>query len=365
MKNLFLAALFFGLTFGAAQAQDYTFEQISQEPVRISQRPQATGIEEIGDTTYTIYGNASVPFRLYFVHGEQYHHILNPNPMGLRINGQTLHFFCSVEMSKEISTSMFLDIYEFDYLGRKYLNFFSFREDCMLKGCRYRCFNVFDITDPDNVQAYSFASIFGEVSTFGDFNHDGKIDFVRTVPKPASELNEEQQKNPESYCLTTVYTLLDGKIHQLKKEGSAYYIFMETADEAISSFNVVESDWFFPFKDKEGNMLENKPYFPPYISFDPRNNFLYDPKGFRVEKRNWVIHLDNFTDIDGALSMADELAENGISNVYVMIDQYNRELTFMLLVGNFWDRDKTLEYQKKLRDEYGMEGKLLNIRKNF
>lgn len=360
--TLLIALLFTALS---GQAQDYTFAKISQQPVRISQRPQATGIEEIEDTTYTIYANASVPFKLYFVHGEEYHHILNPNPMGLRINGQSFNFFCSVEMSKEISTSMFLDIYEFEYLGRKYLNFFSFREDCMLKGCRYRCFNVFDITDPDDVKAYSFASIFGDVSTFGDFNSDGIIDFVRTVPKPASELDEKQKENPDLYCLTTVYTMQKGEIEQLKKEGSAYYIFLESSDQEISSFNVVEADWFFPFKDKDGNTLEAKPYFPPYISFDPRNNFLYDPEGFRVEKRNWVVHLSDFTDIDGALSMADELVAQGVENVYIMIDQYNRNLTFMLLAGNFWDREKTVEYQTKLREEHNMEGKLVNVRKNF
>ncbi|MEM6298034.1 MAG: SPOR domain-containing protein [Bacteroidota bacterium] len=364
MKTL---SFFFALSFLclSLSAQDYTFEKISQEPVRIAQRPQATGIEELGDTTFTIYANATVPFKLYFVHGEQYHHILNPNPMGLKINGQDLGFYCNVEMSKKISTSMFLDIYEFTYLGRKYLNFFSFREDCMLKGCRYRCFNVFDITDPNDVKSYSFASIFGEVSSFGDFNSDGVIDFVRTVPKPASDLTDEQRENAESYCLTTVYTMQKGEIQQLKKEGSAYYIFLESSDDAISSFNVIESDWFFPFKDKEGNTLEAKSYFPPYISFDPRNNFLYDPEGFRVEKRNWVVHVADFTDIDGALSMADDLAAEGINDVYVMIDQYNRDLTFMVMVGNYWDKEKTDEMYKKLQSDFGVNGKVLNIRKNF
>ncbi|MGF1534448.1 MAG: hypothetical protein ACFCUI_12150 [Bernardetiaceae bacterium] len=346
-------------------AQEYTFEQLAQEPVQIAQRPQATGIEEAGDTTFTIYGNASVPFRLYFVHGEQYHHILNPNPMGLQINGQDLKFFCNIEMSKPISTSMFLDIYEFEYLGRKYLNFFSFREDCISKGCAYRCFNIFDITDANDVKPYSFASIFGEVSSFGDFNSDGIIDFVRTVPKPVSELTPEQRDNGATHCLTTVYTMKEGKIMQLKKEGSAYYIFLAAEDESLSQFSVVEADWFFPFKDKAGNPMPNKPYFPPYISFDPRNNFLYDTKGFRVEKRNWVIHIDNFMDIDGALDMADDLTQSGVEHVYIMIDQYNREITFMVLIGNFWDREKTVDYQKELTQKFNIKGELLNIRKNF
>ena len=52
------------------------------------------------------------------------------------------------------------------------------------ENCRYRCYNVFDITNKESIRQTSFSSLFQGTDSFGDFNNDGKLDFVRVAPKP-------------------------------------------------------------------------------------------------------------------------------------------------------------------------------------
>ena len=346
----------------------YKITDLVQDPIQIEHRPQATGFKEVGDTTFTIYHSKSVDFRIYFVNGSQYHNILNPNPTGVFINGKAFDFYCDVEMGAKQAVSNFLDLYEFEYLQRKYLCLFSFREDCLLKGCWYRCYNLFDVTDLDNVHQYSFSSVFGEAASMGDYNNDGIMDFIRVAPKPIADLPEGvPEEERDLHVIFTAYTLQDNKIKQLKKEGSAYYISAKATDLDISEFEVYEADWFIPLKDTTGNVAPATPYFAPYISFDPKQDFLYDAKGYRVEKNTWALHLETYEDLDGALDFCDELKEDyQIEDLFVMIDQYHRgSIHFLILAGNYHSKDKIQKYQQEIKKIGFGNPKIVNLKKEF
>lgn len=343
----------------------YKAGDLLQEKIKITKSFQPSGFAERGDSTITEYAGGSAKFYVFFVNGDQYHHILNPNPTGLVINGKEFLFYCGIEMGDRTNISNFLEIYEFSYLSRKYLCFFNFREDCVLKGCRYRCYNLYDITDPKNVFNYSFSSLLGDNATFGDFNNDGIMDFIRAAPKLPEKIAPEDEATKEDFVIFTAYSLEEGKMKQLKKEGAAYYIWAKGKDEELSAFAPFQSDWFMPLKGKDGTVLPNTSYFPPYVSFDPKNDFLYDVKGFRVEKFSWVIVIQDFLELDGALDFCEQIAnENKLEDVFIMIDQYNRELTFKVLLGNYQSKEKAEAYMKKA-EAAGIKGKLINLRKEF
>jgi len=360
-RSLFFFLLFFTLTSSAlfAQKGQYTVAELAQEAITVSARPSPQLGREAGDTTLTPYVGGSVDVVHYFVNGEQYHNILNPNPTGVYINGKEFLYYCGIERGSRKNINNFLDVYEFTYLSRKYLCFMNFREDCILKGCRFRCFNIFDITDPENIIPYSFASIFDQAESLGDFNNDGAIDFVRAAPKIPEKLSPKDPTR-DNYAILTAYTLQGERIDQLKKEGSAYYIWARGVDESLSSFDVLQGDWFFPLKDTTGNVAEAVPYFPPYISFDPAHKFFYNPKGYRVEKRGWVVHIADYHELDGAIDYCDELIAQGVEDLVIYIDQYNRDLTFKVFGGNYWSKEKTEGLQQKLKENL-IESKLIKV----
>ena len=367
MKTAYLlfSMLLFCASIGAQAQTSYKVADLLQEKIKVTKVFQPSGFSERGDSTITEYSGGSAKFYVFFVNGDQYHHILNPNPTGVVINGKEFVFYCGNEMADRTNVSNFLEIYEFSYLSKKYLCFFNFREDCVLKGCRYRCFNLYDITDSKNIQQYAFSSLFGENSTFGDFNNDGIMDFIRAAPKVPEKIAPEDEATKEDFFIFTAYTLEDGKMKQLKKEGAAYYIWGKGLDEEITSFTVFQADWFIPLKDKTGKAIENVSYFPPYVSFDPKNDFLYDAKGYRVEKNSWVVWVEDYNELDAALDYAEELAnEKKLDDVFIMIDQYNRELIFKVLLGNYQSKEKAESYMKKA-EAAGLKGKLMNLRKEF
>ena len=84
-----------------------------------------------GDTTFTIYGGLTVPFKHYFVHGPQYDNIFNPSPTGMYINGQHFLYYCSIEKAVRQNFNNILQFYEFKYLGKFYLLLISFQENCL------------------------------------------------------------------------------------------------------------------------------------------------------------------------------------------------------------------------------------------
>ena len=187
MKKVYLLSLLCLITSFCASAQEvkegetYSLQKLSQESVQITKNPIPHAPKEVGDTTFTLYTNSSIDIKTYFVHGDQYDNIFNPNPTGLYLNGQHFNYYCGLEKSIKQYFSNILEIYEFSYLSNNYLLIINFREDCMGAGCRYRCYNLFAL-DGRRIRQVSFSSVFEGTDTFGDFNSDGVLDFCTCSP---------------------------------------------------------------------------------------------------------------------------------------------------------------------------------------
>ncbi len=366
MKLTIFLLLLSVLLFPAAFAQkNYTFEDLLQEKVNITARPNATNFKESKDTSYTIYSGSSVELVIYTVYGDEYHPILNPNPTGMFLNKKHFNFYCGAERSIVKYLSQFLDIYEFEYLSRKYLCLFALREDCVTAGCRFNCFNVFDVTDPKNIMPYSFTSIFGKTTSFGDYNNDGKIDFLYAVPKAPESYLESEKDDKNANVLVMAFSFEKGEVNRMERKelGNPYYLYIRPLDEYIEKFRVVKHDWFVTLADSAGTSLKNSTYYPPYKPFDPKNDFLYDTKGHRVDKRNFIVYLGEYEELEGALDYCDDLKKEGFPEAFVRIDQYDRDLKFKILYGNYWGKEKA-EQMKKTLEEKGHKGTVKNLRGN-
>jgi hypothetical protein len=340
------------------RAQRYSLNQLTQEPVKITARPLPDSPLESRDTSYTKYAGSSVEFSIYTLNGPQWHVHLNPAPTGIVINGQSFRFYCSTELGVPMNLSSFLDIYEFEYLGRKYLCLFTLQEDCLYKGCRFKCYNLYDITDPKKIVPYSFSTIFEGSASFGDFNFDGKMDIITAMPKAPNSYLESAVDDKGSNVLITAYTLDKGKMRKLiqeQKSGNPYYIYVKPQDEELSSFEVLQTDWFIPLKDPSGKVLEPKSFYPDYTPFDPKNDFLYTPEGYRVDKRRWVIQLEDFPDEDGAIDYCEELRAKGFQEVFIKVDHYGPDFLFRVFYGNYWSKEKAQQMHQLLIEKKLLE----------
>ena len=335
----------------------YTISQLSQEGVQMTAMPLPDRPREIADTSYTIYKGASVDLRVYYVHGAQYHPTFNPNPTGVYLNGQEFVFYCAEEKSFRQHTSNFLDVKEFDYLGRRFLMMINFREDCHGIDCEYRCYNVFELTDPNNIVQFSFSSIYEGLETFGEFNNDGQIDYARVSAK--EDLDEEGARD---HFNITAFTFPKGEKEGrqlLNGDKQAYYLTVR-GEEQATSFEVVQADWFFPVKDSTGQTAARTPYFPPYKKFDPFHKFLFNPEGLRVEKRQFSLVVDKFGDVDAAQRFAEEMQRDQYRDVFVLIDQYGGDIAFQVLIGNFRSKQQAVALQDNLRKK-GYQPRLLDF----
>ncbi|MBB6459914.1 SPOR domain-containing protein [Flammeovirga kamogawensis] len=361
---IFIGLLFVSSTTSIAQevteGQTYSPAGLSQEPVNVKSELFPTSSDEVGDTTFTIYGDASVPFKIYFVNGAQYDNIFNPNPTGIILNGREFNFFCSMEKSIRQNYSNVLEAKEFDYLGKSYLMLISFREDCLGDNCRYRCYNVFDITDKQSIRQTSFSSLFQGTDSFGDFNNDGKLDFLRVAPKPPKDhIAGEVVTN----YLITSYTMRRGIPRQLTDQGNTYYLYVKGTED-VSNFNVLQAYWFFNIKNKDGENAEPTTYFAEYISFDPMYRYLYNPNGVRIEKNRWSVLVTDVGDLESAQEHCHIVNEYNIEDVFIMIDQYSGDITYQVFAGNFVSRESAEAYLKQLQT-YGVDGQLVDFLKSY
>ena len=366
MKKLFLFIILLSHFFiPVVRAQisagaTYDISQLSQEPITIVQEPVVKDFREAGDTSFTVYKNCSVPFETYFVNGAQYDNIFNPNPTGLYLNNQHFAYYCGIEMSIRQNFSNILQVKEFTYLSNSYLMIINFREDCMGDGCKYRCYNLFDISIPEKIIQVSFSSVFEGTETFGEFNSDGVIDFLRVAPKPDKDGNESGFEN----YLLTAYTIPRKTAKQLTtNEGQAYYLYVK-GDEEARKFQVLQADWFFTLKDTSGNIAPKKSYFAPYISFDPLYKYLYSPEGIRIEKNRWSVFVEEFGDLQAAQDFCTKIRVKKLGEPYIMIDQYSNDIKFQTFVGNLVTKQLAETYLKKL-NEKGYQGKLRDLRKDY
>lgn len=347
-----------------ALAQDkgvtYSIAMLSQEQVNVTKMPEVADFVEEGDTSFSVYKNCSVSFRTYFVNGPQYDNIFNPNPTGIYLNNQHFVFYCGIEMAIRQNFSNVLDVKEFNFLGKDYLMLINFREDCEGEGCRYRCYNVFDVTKPDKITQVSFSSIFEGVETFGEFNSDGVIDFLRIAPKPDRDNGDPNKQN----YLVTAYTIPKHTAVQLtNKEGHAYYLYVQ-GDEEAKKFQVIQADWFFTVKDAEGKAAPTTSYFAPYISFDPFYRYLYSPEGVRMEKNRYSVFIEDLGDLDAAKEYCGRIRERKYGEPYIMIDQYNGDIRYQVFVGNYVTKDMANK-NLQLLTQNGMKGKVVDLRNDY
>jgi len=365
MKRAFiLLATMLTTTFAYSQfvgkGDVYSLSKLSQESVQVLGTPSVSGFEESVDTSFTVYGNCSVPFKTYFVNGAQYDNIFNPNPTGLYINGQHFTYYCGIEMSIRQNYSNVLDVKEFSFLAKRYLLIINFREDCHGDNCRYRCYNLFDITKPEKITQVSFSSLYEGLETFGEFNSDGLIDFLRVAPKPDKDGKNGELEN----YLITAYTIPRKKAKQLTNaKGHAYYLYVQ-GDEYADQFEVLQADWFFPVKDTTGGVAPTKSYFAPYISFDPLYRYLYSPEGVRIEKNRWSLYVSDYGDLAAAQEYCRRVAEKRLAEPYIMIDQYSGDIKFQVYVGNYVSRESATKI-KDLLTENGINSELKDLRRGY
>ncbi|MCS7005712.1 MAG: SPOR domain-containing protein [Cytophagales bacterium] len=339
----------------------YTLKMLSQEPVQIIKTASPSGSREVGDTTFTLYDTKTVDFKTYFVNGPQYDNIFNPNPTGMCINGKYFHFYCGLEMSIRQNFSNILELTEFNYLGKNYLMLINFREDCLGEGCRYRCYNLFDITDKERPKQIAFSSVFEGIDTFGEFNNDGNLDFVRVAPKPPDGYKSDE---PTDHYLITVYSIPNGEPVQLANaKGHPHYMWVK-GDEGCTQFKVIQADWFIPLKDTSGQEAKTTSYFAEYIAFDPLYRYLYNPDGVRVEKNRWSVFISDLNDLEAAQEMCRQIQENDFQDVYIMIDQYSSNIKYQIFVGNFMSKEKAMQYQAKLK-ALGYAGRIADLRSDY
>jgi len=326
----------------------YSLERLSQEPVKITKRPIPDMPKMSGDTIFTIYKNSSVTLLHYFVDGEQYTPLFNPNPTGVYLNNQHFLFFCDVEKVFRQSVSNFLEIYEFTYLNRNYLSIITLREDCVGKACNFRCYNLYDITNPKAITQVSFSSIFSGSESYGDFNMDGQMDFVRMIPKLPENAPKTMKLTGDTY-LITAFTLNNGKAVQLKNDQNMPNYIFAKGDVEGKQFRVLLHDWMIPLKDSSGTVAKPVSYYQPYIAFDPKDSQLYDIRGSKVEKNKWSLVVNQFRDLEGAQTFCEELTTRKFENIFILTDQYSRDISFLVMVGNYMTKEQAKPDADKLK----------------
>ncbi len=129
-------------------------------------------------------------------------------------------------------------------------------------------------------------------------------------------------------------------------------------------FEILQCDWFMPLKDTSGTVSAPKPYFPPYISFDPFYKYLYDPDGIRIEKNKWSLKITDLHDLEAAKEYCYDLRGKGISEVYIMMDQYGGQINFLILVGNYANKAKAVSY-KAVLEKKGVKSVLRDLNAEF
>ncbi len=340
----------------STQAQSYTFQKLATQNAEQTYLPTAVKPRISNDTTFTIYGNCSVPMVFYFVDGTgEYNNLFNPHPTGVYLNQKHFKFYAEPTKKYIQNVSNFLEIYEMSFMDKNYLVFMNFREDCLGSGCRYRCYNIFDVTDPNRILQTSFSSIYEGINSFGDFNSDGILDFIRAAPKMPDGGDATRKDN---YYILTAYTFHEGKTVELKNDKAQEYYLWVDGDEELHKFTIFQQDWMFPVKSKDGEVLESTSFRPPYISFDPSERHMFNSEGLMIEKKSWALRIGKFSDLEGAQNFVKEMENRRHGDIFIMADQYGGDIIFEVLFGNYDDKDTATLMQDSL-------GKLYNIKAEF
>ncbi len=335
---------------GQSVYAQYTFKKLTQEAVTRTKTPTIAPIpKDWGDTSVTVYQGGSVEMFKYFVNGDQYDNIFNPNPTGLYLNKQHFYFYCDADRTSKQSVNDIADTYEFTYLGRSYLCTFTLREQNA--DSKYKCYNLFDITDPKKITQISFPSIHMGDDSFGDFNFDGAIDFITVINRKPEGF--KGKVNGNAY-MVKAFTFSNGNARPLVSEKTQLpnYIY-GSCDENMDNFNILQHDWFIPLKDSTGVEAKKADYYAVYEPFNPKDNALYTEDGVKVEKNKYSIIVGKFDDDGGAKEICAELKKKNLGNghgydLFITMDQY-KGIQWLVLVGNYATKPQVQQAMQTLR----------------
>lgn len=126
-----------------------------------------------------------------------------------------------------------LEAFQIKVRDRKYLLITSIAETSG-KGTRVVFCQLFDVTDKQNVIHYALWSIYGSHLSFGDYNNDGKLDFLETR-------YERNPKDDNTFRLTLKTISRDKKTFE--SANGNYIIFHQEYTENAPKITVVEKHW--------------------------------------------------------------------------------------------------------------------------
>jgi hypothetical protein len=353
MKTILLSLM---LLLSQTTFAQYTFKKLTQEGVTRTKVPAIAPIPKSwGDTSVTVYSGGSVEMLKYFVDGEIYDNIFNPNPTGLYLNKQHFYFFCDPDKTIKQSVSDIADTYEFTYLGKNYLCVFTLREQAVES--KYKCYNLFDITDPKKITQVSFPSIHVGDDSFGDFNFDGTIDFLTVINRKPDGF---KQKLHSTAYMVRAYTFTNGAARSLVNDKTKlpHYIY-GLCDENMDNFNVLQCDWMMKLKDSTGVEVKVADYYPVYEPFEVKDNAIYTTEGVKVEKNKYSVVVGRFSDEGGATQICEELKKKNLGNghgyeLFIMMDQYNGDIMWIVVVGNYVTKAQAQQAMQTLKQHgYG------------
>ncbi len=325
------------MLFCQATYAQYTFKKLTQEGVKRTKNPTIAPIpKNWGDTSVTVYAGGSIEILKYFVDGDIYDNIFNPNPTGLYLNKQHFHFFCDTDKTSKQSVSDIADVYEFTYLGKNYLCTFTLREQAA--DSKYKCYNLFDITDTKKITQVSFPSIHVGDDSFGDFNYDGTMDFLNVINRKPEGF---KQKITSNAYMVRAYTFSNGTSTLLVNDKTKlpHYIY-GLCDENMDNFSVLQCDWMIKLKDSTGVEAKVADYYPEYKSFEVKGNDIFTEDGIKVEKNKYSVVVGKYSDEGGARQICEELKKKNLGNghgyqLFIMMDQYKNDIKWIVGVGNY------------------------------
>jgi hypothetical protein len=350
--------------FSQTSYAQYTFKKLTQKSITRTKTPIIAPIpKEWGDTLIVTYSGGSVEIVKYFVDAEFYDNIFYVHPTGLYLNGQHFNFYCDPDNTVKQSVSDIADIYEFTFLDRNYLCTFTLREQNLES--KYKCYNLFDITDVNKITQVSFPSIHVGDDSFGDFNNDNMIDFLTVIKRKPESFKEEITGTA---YMVRAYTFNNGKAQPLINDSTKLpnYIYA-LCDENMDNFKVFQCDWQLPLQDSTGKILEKVPYYDYTIRSYGCDGYtpIYTLEKQKVERNKYSVVVGSFNEYKKFNRLAKKLKNKKVDaecgGIFMILDQYNNDISFVLMVGNYVTKKEAEETVEKLK-KLGYSSKIKDLR---
>lgn len=342
----------------------YTLRELAKKTIVKTKTPTILpNTKKQGDTIFTTYTGGSTEILQYFVEGEKYDEIFNPNPSGLYLNKQHFTFYCDPDKTSKQSITNIANIYEFTFLGRNYLFTITLRENTDSK---YKCYNFFDITDTNKITQGSFPSIYVGEDSFGDFNGDNSLDFITIINRKPETFKQKIQGITH---MLRAYTLEPNGVKILQNDSTKfpYFIYALFENDKMSKFKVLQADWFFPLQDSTGRVLEKVSYFSERTNiYEPRPVFIDSAQ--TIEAKKYSVEVGRFDLEEGVHFLRKELINKQTiikpEEIFITIDQHGSDIKWVLWVGNYATKTearKTLEALQKL----GYQTEIVDLRRRY